>query len=128
MTQEFINRIPRFIPVLESADLTVTEWRTAHGDLHWANVTQEPLQILDWEGWGSAPAGYDAAVLLAYSLPVPDIVTQIREDFGDVLDTPNGRLAQLVICAEIIQASERDDLHANLRPYAGELASVVAQS
>lgn len=123
MTQSFICRITRFIPALEGTDLTVGTWRTAHGDLHWANLTQDPLQIIDWEGWGAAPAGYDAAVLLAYSLPVPSIAARVREVFAPVLRTQSGRLAQLVICAEIIQASERDDVHAHLRPYAEELAA-----
>ncbi|WP_431870151.1 hypothetical protein [Nocardiopsis eucommiae] len=43
--------------------------------------------------------------------------------FGSLLRTETGRLAQLVICAEIIQASERDDIHARLRPYAEGLVT-----
>ena len=58
MTQAYIDRIPRFIPALAGADLTVPRWEAAHGDLHWANLTHNPLNILDWEGWGAAPAGY----------------------------------------------------------------------
>lgn len=123
MTQSFVHRIPRFIPALEGTDLTIGEWRTTHGELHWANLIRDPLQIIDWEGWGVAPAGYDAAVLLAYSLPVPSIAARVREVFGPILRTPIGRLAQLVICAEIIQAGERDDIHARLRPYVEELAA-----
>ena len=61
VTQSFVNRITRFLPALEGADLTVGEWQTVHGDFHWANLTRDPLQILDWEGWGAAPVGYDAA-------------------------------------------------------------------
>ncbi|RNL81653.1 phosphotransferase [Halostreptopolyspora alba] len=125
MTQAYIGRIPRFIPALEGADLTVPRWEAAHGDLHWANLTRNPLEIIDWEGWGSAPAGYDAAVLLAYALPAQATATKGREVFSDVLDTEHGRLAQLVICAEIIQASERDEVHARLRPYAERLAAEV---
>ncbi|WP_028649877.1 phosphotransferase [Nocardiopsis sp. CNT312] len=125
MTQAYIDRIPRFIPVLEGADLTVPRWESAHGDLHWGNITGDPLEIIDWEGWGAAPAGYDAAVLLAYALPAPATAAKVREVFGDMLNTGPGRLAQLVICAEIIQASERDDLHARLRPYAERLAADV---
>ncbi|QVJ02856.1 phosphotransferase [Nocardiopsis eucommiae] len=123
ITQAFIHRMPRFIPALEGADLTVKDWRTAHGDLHWANVTKEPLELIDWEGWGGAPAGYDAAVLLAYSLPAPATASKVRDVFGSLLRTETGRLAQLVICAEIIQASERDDIHARLRPYSEGLVT-----
>lgn len=126
VTQAFIHRIPRFIPALEGTDLMVKEWRTAHGDLHWANITKKPLQLFDWEGWGGAPAGYDAAVLLAYSLPAPATASKVREVFEDLLRTETGRLAQLVICAEIIQASERDEIHARLRPYAEALAAELA--
>ncbi|MGW8437664.1 phosphotransferase [Nocardiopsis sp. NPDC055879] len=125
MTQAYINRIPRFIPELAGEDLTVHRWEVAHGDLHWANLTRAPLEVLDWEGWGAAPAGYDAAVLLAYALPAPATAAKVREVFGDVLNTEHGRLAQLVICAEIIQASERDDVHTRLKLYAEQLASEV---
>ncbi|GHC71732.1 hypothetical protein GCM10007079_04400 [Nocardiopsis terrae] len=125
MTQAYINRIPRFIPELAGEDLTVPRWETAHGDLHWANLTRDPLEVIDWEGWGAAPAGYDAAVLLAYALPAPATAAKVREVFGDVLDSGHGRLAQLVICAEIIQASERDDVHARLKPYVERLAGEV---
>ena len=125
MTQAYINRIPRFIPELAGEDLTVHRWEAAHGDLHWANLTRDPLEVLDWEGWGDAPAGYDAAVLLAYALPAPTTAAKVRELFGDVLNTGHGRLAQLVICAEIIQASERDNVHAQLRPYVQQLAGEV---
>nr|WP_239645981.1 phosphotransferase [Nocardiopsis valliformis] len=126
MTQAYINRIPRFIPALAGEGLTVHRWEAAHGDLNWANLTREPLEVIDWEGWGNAPAGYDAAVLLAYALPAPATVAKVREVFDDVLNTDHGRLAQLVICAETIQASERDDVHARLRPYVEQLANKVS--
>ena len=87
-------------------------------ELHWANLTRDPLVLLDWEGWAPAPAGYDAAVLHAYALPEPDTAAQVREVFAEELDTEAGHLAQLIICAEIVQAAPRDDLHARLAPYA----------
>ncbi|WP_306371464.1 phosphotransferase [Nocardiopsis sp. CC223A] len=123
VTQDYIDRIPRFIPALHGRDLTVERWETSHGDLHWANLTTDPLQIIDWEGWGSAPAGYDIAVLHAYSLLAPATAARVREVFADVLDTPSGRLAQWVICAEIIQAADRDPLHVRLKPHAEHLAA-----
>ncbi|HEU0086296.1 MAG TPA: hypothetical protein VFQ77_01360 [Pseudonocardiaceae bacterium] len=43
-------------------------WSTAHGDLHWANLTAPRCWLLDWESWGSVPSGYDAALLLCASL------------------------------------------------------------
>ncbi|MFB8762371.1 phosphotransferase [Nocardiopsis alba] len=116
-TPGFIERMPRFIPELEGLDPTVPEWETSHCDLHWANLTAEPLAIIDWEGWGRAPVGYDAAVLHTYALPAPETAAKVREVFADVLETGAGRFAQFVISAEVIQASERDDLHARLLPY-----------
>ncbi|GAA1457424.1 phosphotransferase [Nocardiopsis exhalans] len=119
-TPGYIERIPTYLPEVVEAgvDLTVRTWATAHADLHWANLTHNPLVLMDWEGWGAAPAGYDAAVLHAYALPVPDTAARVRAAFADVLDTEDGRLAELIICAEIIQAAPRDDLHARLAPYA----------
>lgn len=117
MTQAYINRIPRFIPELDGEDLTVERWESAHGDLHWGNLASGPLQIIDWEGWGPAPAGYDAAVLHTYALPVPEIARRVRTEFADQLAGSTGRLAQLVIAAEVIQAAERDDVHSELEPY-----------
>ena len=35
----------------------------------------------------------------------------VREVFSDVLDTGEGRLAHLILCAEIVQAAQRDPLH-----------------
>lgn len=51
-------------------DLPVPVMRTEHTDLHWANVTAPELWILDWEYWGSAPAGMGAATLYLHSLLV----------------------------------------------------------
>lgn len=119
-TPGFLARVPTHLPEVAEAgvDLTVHSWEVAHGDLHWANLTRDPLVLLDWEGWGSAPAGYDAAVLHAYALPEPDTAAQVHKVFAEELDTETGQLAQLIICAEIVQAAPRDDLHARLAPYA----------
>ncbi|MGG2461549.1 hypothetical protein ACO0M4_17295 [Streptomyces sp. RGM 3693] len=47
-----------------------------------------PQHLLDWEGFGLAPVGYDAAMLLAYSLLAPGFADRIRETFP-VLATLN---------------------------------------
>ncbi|WP_285732670.1 phosphotransferase [Nocardiopsis sp. ATB16-24] len=129
-SQAFVHRIPDHIPETAETgiDTTVRKWVTAHGDLHWANLTDNPLSIIDWEGWGAAPAGYDAAVLHAYALPVAEIAAKVRQVFADVLDTDDGHLAHLIICAEIIQASERDELHARLAPYVKRFVSELLTS
>ncbi len=119
-TPGYIARIPNHLTeVIEAGvDLTVRTWVTSHGDLHWANLTRDSLVLLDWEGWGTAPAGYDAAVLHAYALAEPETAAEVHACFSDVLDTAGSRLAQLLISAEIVQAAPRDVLHAWLAPYA----------
>ncbi|MFE1785514.1 hypothetical protein ACFW9F_23800 [Streptomyces sp. NPDC059506] len=105
----------------------IGEWTTAHGDLHWANLTGPDLCLLDWEGHGTAPAGYDAALLHAYTLLQPDTAHRARAVFADILDTPTGRAAQLVVAADLLQAASRGDhpelvpaLHARVAALTGE--------
>ncbi|MFJ5884383.1 hypothetical protein [Kitasatospora cineracea] len=106
--QEYLDRaMPRYLGV--PVDTTAPAWTTAHGDLHWANLTGPALAVLDWEGWGTAPAGYDAALLHAHSLLVPDTAAEVRRRLGHVLDTPAGRFAELVAVTELLQAAARGD-------------------
>src|SRR5262249_49853204 len=92
--QAFLDRImPRFLN--DSIDTTTPSWSTAHGDLHWANLSGPTLHIFDWEGWGLAPTGYDAATLHSHSLLVPALTVRIRTEFAHVLDTAAGRHAEL---------------------------------
>jgi hypothetical protein len=78
-------------------------WTTAHGDLHYANLCATPdLQILDWEGWGQAPAGYDAAVLHSHSLLTPQATASIRDYLGHLLNNPTGRFAELAALTELL--------------------------
>ncbi|MFI9787387.1 hypothetical protein ACIHEI_28365 [Kitasatospora sp. NPDC051984] len=80
---------------------------TGHGDLQWANLTARPLMILDWERWGLVPVGYDPAILWVSSLLVPAVADRIRQEFAETLDTPAGRVGQLVAVAEMLQAVDR---------------------
>ncbi|WP_344638137.1 hypothetical protein [Kitasatospora cystarginea] len=121
--QEYLDRaMPQYLGV--SIDTTVPAWSTAHGDLHWANLTAPAFAILDWEGWGRAPAGYDAALLHAYSLRVPETAAEVRRHLGNLLDTPAGRFAELVVITELLQTATRGDnleLEAPLRHRLGHL-------
>ncbi|MEU4119986.1 hypothetical protein AB0F71_36490 [Kitasatospora sp. NPDC028055] len=106
--QEYLDRaMPQYLGI--PIDTTVPAWTTAHGDLHWANLTSPSLSVLDWEGWGVAPAGYDAALLYSYSLLVPDTAAEIRRQLGHILDTPAGRFAELVVITELLQTTTRGD-------------------
>lgn len=110
--QEWVDRsVPRFLNLPAPQ---ITDWATAHGDLHTANLTKGTPYLLDWEGLGQAPVGYDAAMLLAYSLLVPAFTQQVRDAFP-VLLTDQGRTAQLVVVAELMQSASRGD-HPELVP------------
>jgi hypothetical protein len=87
----------------------VTHWTTAHGDLHWANLMAPQLSILDWEGWGLAPAGYDAATLYCFSLLVPKVAEQVYQTFADILDTPEGTIAQLYVITRLLRRVDKGD-------------------
>ncbi|MFE1927498.1 hypothetical protein ACFW91_33700 [Streptomyces asoensis] len=100
----------------------VTCWTAAHSDLHWANVTV-PLSILDWEGWGRAPEGFDAATLYAYSLLQPNTAARVRDAFP-VLGSPAGVAAEATVCAQLLQTVSRGDnltLEDRLRDWSEEL-------
>ncbi|MCT9011591.1 hypothetical protein [Streptomyces rhizosphaerihabitans] len=76
--EQYMTRaIPEFVGIPAPA---VACWTTAHGDLHWANLTS-PLRILDWEGWGRAPQGFDATTLYAYTLLKPDTAAAFATPF-----------------------------------------------
>ncbi|WP_345695751.1 hypothetical protein [Kitasatospora terrestris] len=106
--QEYLDRaMPQFLGA--PVRTMVPVWTTAHGDLHWTNLTGPTLTILDWEGWGIAPAGYDAALLHSYSLLVPATANEIRERLGHILDTPEGRFAELAVITELLQTTTRGD-------------------
>ncbi|MFF0110712.1 hypothetical protein [Streptomyces hirsutus] len=97
--QQYMDRaIPEFVGIPAPA---VTCWTAAHADLHWANVTA-PLRILDWEGWGRAPEGFDAATLYAYSLLQEDVAARVRDAFP-VLGSPAGLAAEATVCAQLLQ-------------------------
>jgi hypothetical protein len=120
--QEWVDRsVPRFLGITAPK---VTDWTTAHGDMHAANLTSATPYLLDWEGFGRAPVGYDAAMLLAYSLLVPDFAQRVRETFP-VLKSEAGRTAQIIVITELIQSATRGD-HPELVPALRTLVSELA--
>ncbi|XVS65999.1 hypothetical protein ACQPYE_08075 [Actinosynnema sp. CA-299493] len=100
VTQERVSAtIHKLFPAV---DTSVTEWRAAHADLAWANLTAPTCYLLDWEDWGMAPRGWDAANLWASSFAVPELAQRVFEELRDDLDSRTGKLAQLYHCAEIL--------------------------
>jgi hypothetical protein len=90
----------------KSAPHTVDEWRTAHGDLQWSNLTAPDLMLLDWEYWGAAPRAFDAATLLSHSFMDPSLFRRIEAIFSEDLDTPSGVVARLFQYSRILDAIE----------------------
>ncbi|MEU3480863.1 phosphotransferase [Streptomyces sp. NPDC033754] len=86
----------------------ISAWTCAHGDLHTGNLTVGAT-ILDWEGFGLAPRGWDAALLYSYALLAPATAARIRQVLADILDTHTGRTALLVVAADLLQAASRGD-------------------
>ncbi|MFJ7492574.1 hypothetical protein ACIQZB_15210 [Streptomyces sp. NPDC097727] len=56
-----------------------------------------------------APAGYDAALLHAYSIGAPVAAERVREELSTALDSDAGRFAELVAITELLQSAERGD-------------------
>jgi hypothetical protein len=127
ISQQYLHTVmPRYLdgPV----DSTVPAWSTAHGDLHFANLCAPTFTMLDWEGWGLAPAGYDAAMLHTYSLLVPDTAHQVYTAFADILDTPTGRFAQQAVVCELLHSTTRGAnlaLAGALHHQAGQLSTPI---
>ncbi|MFB7776223.1 hypothetical protein [Streptomyces bauhiniae] len=104
-TQYMDRAIPQFVGIPAPA---APHWTTAHADLHWANLTGPELRILDWEGWGTAPAGFDAAMLYAYSLTRPATAARVRVAFP-ILGSRDALAAEATVCAMLLQTVDRGD-------------------
>ncbi|MEU9992891.1 hypothetical protein AB0E10_40155 [Streptomyces sp. NPDC048045] len=119
--QQYMDRaIPEFVGISAPA---VTSWNASHADVHWANITSSPLRILDWEGWGRSPEGFDAATLYAYTLLQPNTAARVRTVFP-VLGSPAGLAAEATVCAQLLQTVARGDnraLEGPLEQWATEL-------
>ncbi|WBY24959.1 phosphotransferase (plasmid) [Streptomyces goshikiensis] len=116
--EEYLRRV---IPEFTGHQVEDVTWTTTHGDLHYGNVTRGP-HILDWEGWGRAPYGYDAATLYVYALLAPATAARIRTELDPVLDRPEARTGLLTVAAQNLQAQDRTDFYAELAgPVRGQL-------
>lgn len=110
VTQEDVtNRLLAYFG--SGVDSKVTNWTTAHNDLNWTNVTAPNVVLLDWESWGVKMAGYDAASLYILSLLAPDTAKEVHDTFVDVLDSPDGKIAQLYVISRYLKRVEIGDFH-----------------
>lgn len=109
--ESVIRRIFPDIPCV-----SIDEWSTAHADLGWANVTGPALWLLDWEDWGRAPRGLDAATLWAGSFAVPEIADAMYEHRRADLESPSGKVMRLFKCAELLAwADQREPRYVTAR-------------
>ncbi len=92
--------IHRFLP--GGVDVTVERWQPAHADLNWANMTGPEFCLFDWEDWGMAPQGLDAASLWGNSLAVPALAERVRHERRHDLESRDGKLMTLFVCAKIL--------------------------
>ncbi|MFF3326510.1 hypothetical protein [Streptomyces sp. NPDC002889] len=109
--EEYIRRA---VPEFTGHTVGTIEWSTAHGDFHWANLAGADLVILDWEGWGAAPYGFDAALLHLYALRAPKTAARVRETLAPILDRPEARVAELTVCTQVLQAADRTPFYTAL--------------
>lgn len=96
----------------EHVDTRVPEWDwvAVHGDFCWPNLTSTAV-ILDWENWGLAPRGWDAATLWGLCLPYPALTEHQTTAFAEQLHCRSGQLCRLAWCSSALAAtSARDDL------------------
>jgi hypothetical protein len=109
--------------VFPGIDTAVTEWACAHADLGWSNLTGPQLWLLDWEDWGMAPRGTDAARLWFASLTDPALTRQVTTCLGDDLASRAGQVMALFECAGwLAHADACEPLTAAARSHAARLA------
>lgn len=87
-------------------DIRSSEWVPSHGDCHWNNLHREPFGMADWEAWGLAPRGYDAAFLLGHSLAVPGVAEEVERRFRDDLDSDGGIVSQLYVMTKLLTRAD----------------------
>ena len=65
-------------------------------------MTEPTFCVFDWEDWGMAPRGLDAANLWGASLAVPALADRVRSERRDDLESRDGKLMTLFVAAKIL--------------------------
>lgn len=100
ITQELVTqRLGDVFPGV--ADTRIERWVPAHADLTWANVMGPEFCIIDWEDWGMAPRGLDAATLWGNALAVPALADRVRQERRADLASRDGKLMALFFLSKI---------------------------
>ncbi|MFF3403994.1 hypothetical protein ACFYW6_36555 [Streptomyces sp. NPDC002659] len=101
ISQDLVTQtIQRSLP--EATRTSTEQWQPAHADLNWANMTAPRFCLFDWEDWGMAPRGLDAASLWGNSLAVPELAAHVRHERHHDLDSRDGKVMMLFVCAKIL--------------------------
>lgn len=90
------------ISAFGATDARINQWTVAHADMNWANVTAPQFCLFDWEDWGTAPRGLDAASLWGNSLAVPELAERVRRERREDLESRDGLLMRLFFCSKIV--------------------------
>lgn len=125
--QEYLNREMAARLGRPEIPTHVQRWTLAHGDLHFGNITREGPVLMDWETWGLAPAGHDAAHLVTCAVRAPYTCARAREELAELLDGPQGRFAELAVITEtlhIIENGYHAEAEQPLRERARELVEI----
>lgn len=116
-------------------NVTVQLWgwhvTTPHGGaLHWANWLAPACGLVDWEGWGVEPAGFDAACLYLHSLLVPEMAERVNAELAAALDSRDSLLSQLYVAGRMllhVNASDYADLAVPLHHHAERVIAVLSR-
>ncbi|MFK0016949.1 hypothetical protein [Streptomyces sp. NPDC091027] len=108
-----------------TADTRIEQWVPAHADLTWANVMGPEFSLIDWEDWGMAPRGLDAATLWGNALAVPGLADRVHRERRADLESRDGKLMSLFFLSKIVgqYAYEEDPLLAPARREAQRLVA-----
>ncbi|MFI5761271.1 hypothetical protein ACIA8F_10015 [Streptomyces sp. NPDC051563] len=106
-------------------DTRIERWAPAHADLTWANVMGPEFSLIDWEDWGMAPRGLDAATLWGNALAVPGLADRVHRERRTDLESRDGKLMSLFFLSKIVgpYAYEEDPLLAPARREAERLVA-----
>lgn len=98
--------IDRAFPDQVDSTVNQAEWVPAHADMTWANVTAPECWLIDWEDFGLAPRGLDAARSLTY----PALADRIYQARQADLDTHPGKVMAMFCCAKILNDTSAAEL------------------
>ena len=91
-------------------------------------MTGPRLWILDWEDFGRAPRGLDAANLWFGSLAIPAIAEMVYDGRRQDMDSRTGLVMQLFKCTELLAwADESEGLFAPAHREAARLRALLAE-